>query len=55
MDNTNEETMFPKGMTAEEAALLSDLEILVLLIAEKRQRMAMQNANVKASIRRRRR
>ncbi len=54
MDNTNEESMFPKGMTEEEAALLSDLEILVLLIAEKRQRMSMHDANRRAAIRRRR-
>ncbi len=54
MSNTNEESMFPRGMSPEEAALLSDLEIIKLLIAEKRQKMSMHDANRRAAIRRRR-
>ncbi len=55
MSNTQEQSMVPKGMTPEEVAKLSDEEIMQLLIKEKRQRLAMHDANIKASIRRRRR
>lgn len=54
MSNTHEESMFPKGMTEEEAALLSDEEIMKILIAEKRTKIERQRSIQQAGIRRRR-
>ncbi len=54
-DNTVEETMFPRGMSEEEAAMLSDIEVLALLIAERRTRLAADQAQRMVGVRRRRR
>ncbi len=55
MSNTQETSLKPKGLTDEEIAALSDEEIMKLLIKEKRMKMSMNDANRRASIRRRRR
>ena len=53
--NKREETLFPKGMTEEEVAALSDEQIMAILIKEKRLKMSWQRQNIQASLRRRRR
>ncbi len=53
--NTHEQSMFPEGMTEEEAAMLSDIEILALLIAERRTKLSQDETQRMAGVRRRRR
>ncbi len=53
-NNTHEESMFPKGMTKEEAEMLSDIEILALLIAERRTKLSREQAQRMVGVRRRR-
>ncbi len=53
-ENTQEQSMFPKGMTKEEAAMLSDIEILALLIAERRTKLSQEQTQRMAGVRRRR-
>ncbi len=53
-DNIQEQSIMPKGLTEEEVAAMSDEEILKMLIAEKRTRIARDQATRMASVRRRR-
>ncbi len=50
----NEQSLFDRGVTPEEVEMLSDIEVLALLIAERKTKISRDQSTRMASVRRRR-